>query len=273
MIPRPVKKSELFKFAMFPNYEESLEYLANHLAQKEIWSFSNPKQEVDFGNTIARLSFPMLRSYLENTFRKISTEGKIVKTDDLQYACFNTGLVTFHHEDIYAFFARNRHQSHESPFYFVNFIKKSDNEFLRYFSLQPPLPANYFSRPEDLIFNPNMEIIPDVDHIISGNRTRFPESIAIKDIAEVRNILIGAIDESSRRVRVNYKMAMPQYFRGSIQLLIPLYLTTRDKPDLALVLEKINIRAYSARTCLTIGMAYNNARLIAKPHGTQWLEP
>jgi hypothetical protein len=258
---------------MFPNYEESLDYLANGLAQKETWHFSDPKQEVEHGNTIARLSFPMLRSYLENTYRKLKDENKIVRTDDLQHACFNTGLVTQHHEDIYAFFAKNRYQHQESEYYLINFIKKSDHEFLRNFSMNPPKTADYFQRPENLIFNPNMEIIPDVDHIISGNRARFPESIAIKDLSEIRNILIGAIDESSRRVRVNYKMAMPQYFRGAIQLLIPLYLTTKDKPDMALVLDKINIRAYSARTCLTMGMAYNNARLIAKPHGTQWLSP
>jgi hypothetical protein len=271
--PRPARKSELFKFAVFPNYDESLNHLATHIAQPENWGFSNPAQEIEQGNMLAKYTFPVLRSYLENTFRKLQEEEKVLKTEDQHHACFNTGLVTPHFEDIYAFFARNRYPNQETPYYLIGFIRKSDHEFLRNFSMNPPRPANYFARPEELLFNPNLEIIPDVDHIISGNRARFPDAIAAKSDPEIRTTLVGAIAESAKRVRVNYKIAMPQYFRGAIQLLVPLYMTNRERPDLALVLEKINTRAYSARTCLTMGMAYNNARLIAKPQGTQWLSP
>ena len=80
---------------------------------------------------------------------------------------------------------------------------------------------------------------------------------------EIRRRLIGAINEAQRKVRSNYKMAVPQYYEGKIQLLLPLCLTPGSpNPDLALVTHKISSNTYTARTCLTLKMAYNNARLI-----------
>ena len=67
-------------------------------------------------------------------------------------------------------------------------------------------------------------------------------------------------------------MAIPEWYDGKIQLLLPLFLTDHTKPDLALVAEKINDKTYSAQACLTLGMAYNNARLITRPSGG-WLSP
>ncbi len=43
-------------------------------------------------------------------------------------------------------------------------------------------------------------------------------------------------------------------------------------PDLALVAHKIDNTTYTARTCLSLKMAYNNARLIVKPQSS-WLKP
>jgi len=73
------------------------------------------------------------------------------------------------------------------------------------------------------------------------------------------------------KVIANYKLAVPQYFNGKIQLLIPLYFSKEEKPDLTLVLTKMD-GYYQAHTCLTMEMAYNNARLIAKPDSS-WLVP
>jgi hypothetical protein len=53
-------------------------------------------------------------------------------------------------------------------------------------------------------------------------------------------------------------------------LLLPLCLNTKAKADLALVIEKEN-GVYRASTCLTLDMAINNARLIAKPDD-EWLK-
>ncbi|WP_185644610.1 DUF3825 domain-containing protein [Listeria booriae] len=49
------------------------------------------------------------------------------------------------------------------------------------------------------------------------------------------------------------------------QLLIPLSIT-QEEPELALTLEKNDEgTVYIARTCLTLEMAYNNARQLMKP--------
>ncbi|MCS2900106.1 DUF3825 domain-containing protein [Bacteroides thetaiotaomicron] len=53
----------------------------------------------------------------------------------------------------------------------------------------------------------------------------------------------------------------------------PLCLTPGSpNPDLALVIYKVDEQTYCARTCLTIQMAYTNARLIVRPQ-SDWLKP
>jgi hypothetical protein len=66
-------------------------------------------------------------------------------------------------------------------------------------------------------------------------------------------------------------LAVPQYHEKKIQLLIPLFFENDNKLDLALVLTKKD-GYYQGHTCLTLDMAYNNARLIAKPE-SNWLCP
>ena len=84
---------------------------------------------------------------------------------------------------------------------------------------------------------------------------------------------MGAIETMKKKVTANYKIAVPQYFNGKIQLLLPLCLEDPDVPDVALVVTKNNTgNYYQGHTCLTLEMAYNNARLIAKPE-SHWLQP
>ena len=95
----------------------------------------------------------------------------------------------------------------------------------------------------------------------------------IKNSSNMQSALIGAIDIMKKRVTANYKIAVPQYFDGKIQLLLPLYLLEKSQPDLALVVTKNQAgNSYQGHTCLTMQMAYNNARLIAKPD-SNWLIP
>ena len=74
----------------------------------------------------------------------------------------------------------------------------------------------------------------------------------------------------------NYKLAIPQYYSGNVQLLLPIKLEDYNKdPDVALVIYKEGDR-YVGKTCLTLDMAYNNARLISKPvhpNTLTWLKP
>jgi hypothetical protein len=85
--------------------------------------------------------------------------------------------------------------------------------------------------------------------------------------------LVGAIEEVKKKIKTNYKIAVPQYYRGKIQLLLPLCLTPHSpNPDLALAIYKVDENIYCAKTCFTLKMAYTNARLIVKPQ-SDWLKP
>lgn len=257
--------SELFKFALFPNYEQAINFLADTLADGEDW---------DFSDTVNK-SKSILKNYLEFTFRKLLQEKKVRFTSDNKFACFNTGLVTENLEDIFAFFEeyKNPRSGFTTPFCFKAFLKKSDNNVLRHFSHSIPDVADFFDKPELLIFNPKCDLIPDLDHIIKDNLSRFPVHLQKADDAELRRQLVGAIDEVKKKVRTNYKIAVPQYYDSKIQLLLPMCLTSGSpNPDLALVIHKLNDNTYTARTCLTLKMAYNNARLIVKPQ-SNWLKP
>ena len=258
------KNYELFKFAFFPDYNKSIKYLAEILT-KEDWDFSDSSTK----------SYAILKNYLEYTFRRLKEEDKIQFTNDNKYTCFNTGLVTSNLEDIFAFFEeyKNPKPGFVTPFCFKAFLKRSDNAILTHFSGSLPEVTNFFHKPELLIFNPKCDLIPDIEHIISDNIARFPLHLQGADDAELRRQLFGAIDEVKKRVRTNYKIAIPQYYDGKIQLLLPLCLTAGSpNPDLALVAHKLNDKTYTARTCLTLKMAYNNARLIVKPQ-SEWLKP
>jgi hypothetical protein len=257
--------SELFKFAYFPSHDQAISFLADNLVAKEDWDFSDSFSK---NNGI-------LKNYLEFTFRKLLLEKKVGFTSDNKFACFNTGLVTENLEDIFAFFEeyKNPKAGFTTPFCFKAFLKKSDNTLLKYFSHSIPEVADFFDKPELLIFNPKCDLIPDLDHIIKDNLCRFPAHLQNADDADLRRQLVGAIDEVKKKARTNYKIAVPQFYDNKIQLLLPLCLTSGSpNPDLAVVVHKLNESTYTARTCLTLKMAYNNARLIVKPQ-SNWLKP
>lgn len=258
--------SALFEFAYFPQYDTTIKYLATTLADPEPWEFSD----------VSEIKYSILKNYLEHIFRKVKDENKVAYTQGNTYACFNTGLVTKNLEEIYAFFEAYKNPRvnfNNSPFCFKAFLKKSDYQLLKEFHSNLPEIADFFQKPEDLIFNPNCQLIPQIDHIIDDNIDRFPEHMRSAGNAEIRRKLEGAIDEVKKMVKTNYKIAVPQYYDNRIQLLLPLCLTPGSpNPDLALVTHKLNQFTYTARTCLTLKMAYNNARLIVKPQSS-WLKP
>jgi hypothetical protein len=262
---------EIFSFALFTRFEDNLRYLSS-LALPEEWDYSDPEKEQFEGNTSARYSYPILRNYLEYTYQKLDSENKIVLSENNQFACFNTGLVTKHYEEIFAFFEENKSHNKLSPYFFKAFLKESDREFLSFYSNNIPQRANYFDKPDRLLFNPKSTIIKNIDHIIEDNKMRFPEHLKNVSDREIRNQLNGAIEEVAKMAKINYKLGIPQWYKGDIQLLLPLYLTHQDKADLALSLEYINANTYRSGACLTKGMAYNNARLIVAPQ-SNWLQP
>lgn len=255
----------LFQFAYFLAFDDVMKDLAENVADSEPWDFSDSAEK----------KHAILKNYLHYYFRKLKEESKVQYTKDNQYCVFNTGLVTANQEDIFAYFEKNRNQGKGlSTFFFKGFLRRSDPTLLSTFGVTLPEPANFFENPELLLLNPKFEIVPDVEHIISDNKDRFPDHLKKADDAELRRQLTGAIDDVKKKVRTNYKIAIPQYYGGKIQLLLPLCLTSGSpNPDIALVISKIpKQEMYSAKTCLTLKMAYNNARLIVKPQ-SDWLKP
>lgn len=256
---------QLFKFAYFHLYEDRIKELAETLSDKEPWNYS--------GDSIKTNA--ILKNYLEYYFRRLTEEKKIQYSKDNKLAVFNTGLVTSNQEDIYAFFTANISSiANSAPFFFGGFLKQSDSKLLSTFGDNLPEPANFFEQPELLLLNPKYKIVPDIEHIIQDNKDRFPIHLQNADDAEMRRQLHGAIEDVTKKVRTNYKIAIPQYYAGKVQLLLPLCLTAGSpNPDLALVINKVPGQdIYSAITCLTLKMAYGNARLIVKPQ-SEWLKP
>jgi len=250
---------ELFDYAYFPNFEESVLALAN-LAASEVWCFANDRDQ-----------HSILKSYLEHTFRRVNSERKIIQNQAGDFFIFNTGLFTPKFEEIYALFQKHRTPPALNPTqkFFVGFRKGSDTNIVGKFDKLPDR-ANYFEKPEYLIFDPNKTIAINIDHIVDDNIARLPERYR-----EDRNIMMmllnGAIDKSKKLATLDYKIAIPQCHNNNVQLLLPLFITSEETPDVALVLANIN-NSYRASTILTLRMAYNNARLIVKP-SSYWLSP
>lgn len=75
----------------------------------------------------------------------------------------------------------------------------------------------------------------------------------------------GALRQTKRMLEADYRTAIPQYYNHGIQFLIPVCLQNPDRADLALACVKTEDGSkYLGRTCLTLKMAYHNARLLAK---------
>ena len=245
--------SELYDYAYCPQYV--IEYLKG-MCLPEKWSFGD------------RDDNSILKSYLEHTFRKIREEGKLYETDS--YAVFHTGLFTKKYQEIYAYFEININPGAQK-WYLKGFYTKYDlNKNIDRNNL--PGRANYFEDPALLVFNTNYDIEPQFDHILDNpeNKERIPENLRDKPY-NLRALFEGAIKQAKHMIDANYKTAVPQYYNGGIQLLIPICLHDEQKPDLALVVSK-GEGVYYGHTCLTLEMAYNNARLIARPDSS-WLAP
>ena len=222
----------------------------------EKWSFGGQSD-----NTI-------LKNYIEHTFLKLQDEENIVLRDD--YALFNTGLYTIYYEPIFAYLTKNK-IPHRQIWYLDGFYTSYQLGMLGI--TERPRRANYFSDPSALVFDTNCDIIPQYPHIFGDaeNFLRIPEGI--RESPNKITLFNGAIDRVKHMIDANYKTAVPQYYRGRIQLLIPICLISENIPDLALVVSKNDAGTqYLGHTCLTLDMAYNNARLIARPDSA-WLKP
>ena len=247
-------------FAFMPKFKENIEELSE-LAEEEDWSYKNTPSDSDY---------PILENYIRYTYKRIAEEKKVSLSRNEDMICFDTGLLTRKQaEPIYILFTVNKLTEIKSYWHFYKFARKGEAD-MRYFAKLPEM-AYYFDTPSKLVFDAKKELVVNIEHIIEDNKNRFPEPYSSMPDYNLQNYLTGCIERSVERVKRNYKIAVPQYYRNGIQLLIPLCIANPQKADLAIVVEDYGTM-YRASTCLTLDMAINNARLLANPD-RNWLVP
>jgi len=242
--------------------QAKLDYLAN-MAQEEIWDYQNTNEK------------QILYNYLCYSYDRLIEEDKIEISEDEQHMCFNTGLLTHNGADIYALFDLNKNDfaNEHQKWYLYGFKKRTDRE-MQEFRNYPDI-ADYFTKPEDFIYNRNMPLAIDYDHIIDDNYERFLE-IGLTDKYMIQGLLENAVKRILEKVKRNYKLAIPQFYtdkqsgESKIQLLMPLFMQRRNQADLALVVDKDNYK-YIGKTIIPIEWAYANSRRIVKPD-VDWLK-
>lgn len=253
------KKPPLFEFAYCPDFQTKLMYLSE-IAEKENWRYDNPKA------TEEQKELAVLYSYIHQTFTKWYNDGKIVEQNG--HAVINTGLLTTNSEDIYMLFAKNsKAGTNLCPYLFLTFKKRSSRDIPSTLIKTLPEPIDFFeNQPQDSYFDTRLELILNVDHIYDDNYHRLPLGLQALDRDSAIMLLNGAKDKIIKKIKRNNRIAVPQFYNGRLQFLIPLEMLGQVVP---IAVEKCD-NQYRANTVLTLDMAYCNARLIMKPE-SNWL--
>ncbi|AYL96684.1 DUF3825 domain-containing protein [Mucilaginibacter celer] len=250
-----------YEFAFMPKFQENVEQLSA-LAEPEDWDYHRATSDV---------KHPILGNYIKYAYKRLAEEKKISYSKTGSFACLNTGLVTKNQEPLYMVFEENKltDPTMKQFWHFYKFMRRGEYELSKFPSL--PEMAFYFDEPSKLVYDIRKPLVANIEHIIEDNKERFPEPYKSMNDFQLQTYINGSIQNANERVKRSYKTAVPQYYRNNIQLLIPLCLTDPKIADLALVVEDYG-QMYRASTCLTLDMAINNARQIAKPD-RDWLQP
>ena len=252
---------EFFEFAYAKNFDAQIESL-NQLARPERWNYMSDSSPYPY---------PILRNYIFYTFKRLYA---LQSNDNINYicfsekdCCFNTGLFTPNFEQIYALFISS-YPGNDRDWFLKGFFKESSFELQHIRSL--PQRAKYFDDISNLIYDTDLDLRINIDHILDDdrNKARIPEQY--RYLPNLPMLFKGAaLQYAIVRIMENYKAAVPQIFNNRIQFLLPISLGDPQVVDLSLAVEKVG-SIYTGRTCLTLDMAYNNARQIAKPE-SDWL--
>ncbi|MGP0090231.1 MAG: DUF3825 domain-containing protein [Xanthobacteraceae bacterium] len=232
------------------------------MAEAEDWSALRDR---------SKRKHPVLFDYVLQTLGRVVEQHKLregVTVEGTPFVCANTGLVTNQQDEILAFFEPSKRKRLTQKWALQAFARASDRRLASI--VPPPDIASYFNDPSELIFDTRKELRYNLERLVEDNVHRFPESLR-GDLPRLRQIVEAAINTAKKRVRRTYKTAVPQFYRGKIQLLLPLALEDPTLADLALVMTREK-DAYAATTVLRMDRAYANARLIARPD-REWLKP
>ena len=122
-------------------------------------------------------------------------------------------------------------------------------------------------------------ILENINLLEKNERTQYYELLrnTIKSNSTIYRALVNrmgdAIELAIKRVRWNYKNAVPMFYpkRNKMCFLLPLCLIDDDKEDLALVVNKTPANKYEGVTILPLDWAYTDARVVARPN-SEWLD-
>lgn len=255
---------DLFDFAYVPDWYWHLEQL-EEMALPEPWQFKRPATETKNQDT------PILERYIHIIFRKQSIDynsekdaakaAKIFHVEN-ECACFHTGLYTERYKGIYAYFDRNHRKESMLDWYFRGFCDELSPK-LKYIEPLPQKPIYQMSQ-NGVTFNPEWPIRVNIEHILGDaeNLERIP--VKIRKAKNLPLLLETAVELARRRAVIEPGIVVPQGYQGRMQYLLPICLTNMKKPDLAMTLSVLD-GYYLGNTCLTLEMAYMNARVISRP--------
>lgn len=260
---RPLTTS-LYELAYFGNPWDAFDILAA-LALPEPWRFKG----LDY--TYKNPDTPILERYLLSVYRHLALcyEGSKCAEEAEWYIwlttdrlCFNTGLMTPKYKYIYAYFECNPRLDSLLPWKWRAFVDEA-SPLLKYICPLPG-PPQYYAAENARCFDAQKEIRIHSDHILDDedNIERIPEPL--RSYPNLSLLLEAGIEKSRRMAHVCPGVIAHQSYRGQLQHLMPIYLCGESKPDLALTLFDES-GYYLGSTCLTLSMAYINARLIGRP--------
>ena len=118
-------------------------------------------------------------------------------------------------------------------------------------------------------YNQGWNIRVNVEHILSDeeNLERIPPKI--RRVKNLPLLLETAVEYARRKADVDYSIVVPQLYKNRLQFLLPICLSNMERADMAMALSTMD-GYYLGHTCLTLEMAYLNARMVGKP-AAPWL--
>ena len=157
-----------------------------------------------------------------------------------------------------------------------------------------PYPPSWISNPERLLFDyrygsiTEQQIIFNFKHIYDNLYERVHESIRGQFYArfppgkykekyeEFKTYIEDAWRTTRKILQKSFKVAIPTYYHGEIQLLVPLFLDEKNinqaSAALVLTLNNKGSSHYFCPTCLSLEMARIDSRVITRIDDT-WLKP
>lgn len=259
---------DLFEWAYIPSWTIQLEDLSQRAIQ-EPWVFKQPV------HARKNMTHHILEKYIHTVFRclalgyisaKSQNEADSYISIRNDFACFHTGLLSKRYRAIYASFEKNKRDGSLREWVMTGFTDCNTGKI----KLVDPLPLKpFYQERTAAVYHSEWPIRVNVDHIIDSpdTRIRIPECIRLQPNLSL--ILEVAVEQARRMAAYIPGTVVPQIYQGRAQFLLPLYFLHPERPDLALTIEPMN-GYYIGHTILNLEMAYQNARLLARPT-VSWL--